>query len=228
MLTMVNQVRAGVGSPPLRLSTELSKAAQDYSQVQADRRVMGHSVDGTDFSDRIKQKSYNGFPTAENVGEGYDSVADVVKGWIASPGHFKNLISPESTEVGLGVATAADGTQYWTQDFGKGNSGSFQPPTSTPAPKAAPVTKSVAPKAPVTVKPAPVTVKPTPVKPTYQKPKSAYGSTPAPVHTEAPKVSPISEESNATETESAYESDYTGSSALLLPVMTLLACVNLL
>ena len=49
MLDLVNKVRSTSGRQPLRLSTQLSDAAQKYSQVQASRNTMGHSVDGTSF-----------------------------------------------------------------------------------------------------------------------------------------------------------------------------------
>eukprot|EP00834_Sanchytrium_tribonematis_P000935 NODE_19_length_47148_cov_1.447810.p26 type:complete len:236 gc:universal NODE_19_length_47148_cov_1.447810:12874-12167(-) len=118
MLSMVNKLREGLGRKPLTLSSELNDSAQKYSEVQASRNTMGHSVDSTTFEDRIHSARYPGRATAENVGEGYSDVISVVKGWIASPGHFQNLISENSNQVGLGYATSASGVQYWTQDFG--------------------------------------------------------------------------------------------------------------
>jgi uncharacterized protein YkwD len=43
----------------------------------------------------------------------------VVAGWLASPGHCVNILSPDFTEIGVGLATV-DGSPYgvyWTQDF---------------------------------------------------------------------------------------------------------------
>eukprot|EP00834_Sanchytrium_tribonematis_P003945 NODE_172_length_14331_cov_0.709177.p10 type:complete len:247 gc:universal NODE_172_length_14331_cov_0.709177:10508-9768(-) len=121
MLSMVNGLRAANGLSPLSLSPELCSAASQYSQVQADRDEMGHSVDGTDFGKRIENQGYNGFPTAENVGEGYNSIQDVVNGWLGDEGHRANILSSSSNQIGIGYAKSSSGRLYWTQDFGKGN-----------------------------------------------------------------------------------------------------------
>ena len=120
-LDMVNKVRQQMGAAPLRISQTLNSVAEKYADVMASRNTMGHSVDGTIFSHRIKSGGYPGKRLAENVGEGYKTLADVIKGWIASPGHLKNLINPAYTEFGIGVSMSADGRLYWSQEFGDSN-----------------------------------------------------------------------------------------------------------
>jgi uncharacterized protein YkwD len=44
---------------------------------------------------------------------------EVADGWINSPGHKANILNCGSVAVGVGLAYKADGTPYWTQDFGR-------------------------------------------------------------------------------------------------------------
>src|ERR1700730_10207114 len=39
--------------------------------------------------------------------------------WKKSPGHRKNMLDPDSTEIGVGVARSKDGKYYAVQDFGR-------------------------------------------------------------------------------------------------------------
>ena len=41
---------------------------------------------------------------------------------MASPGHRANILNPAYRDVGLAESFAADGTPYWTQDFGAAGS----------------------------------------------------------------------------------------------------------
>ena len=134
-LKMVNQIRQKFGIPPLRISGTLNSVASRYAGIMASRNAMGHSVDGSRFDNRIKSSGYKGSKLAENVGEGYQSIVAVIKGWIASPGHFKNLINPAYTEVGIGMAVGRGGKLFWSQEFGDGrsSSGPVQKPYSRPS-----------------------------------------------------------------------------------------------
>jgi len=44
----------------------------------------------------------------------------VVDGWMASPGHCANIMSPSfrATGIGYGFSAAAAYRHYWTQTFG--------------------------------------------------------------------------------------------------------------
>ncbi len=41
----------------------------------------------------------------------------VVKGWMSSPDHRANILSPDFTETGIGVAYSSNGETYVTEDF---------------------------------------------------------------------------------------------------------------
>ena len=48
---------------------------------------------------------------------GYPDAASVMDGWMNSPGHRANILSANVTQIGVGLAYAADGSPYWTMDF---------------------------------------------------------------------------------------------------------------
>ncbi len=37
-----------------------------------------------------------------------------MRSWMNSPGHRANILTGRFTEIGIGPATSADGTRYWT------------------------------------------------------------------------------------------------------------------
>lgn len=50
----------------------------------------------------------------ENIAAGQQSPQQVVKGWLNSEGHRKNILDPNVTHIGIGYDK--DGN-YWTQVF---------------------------------------------------------------------------------------------------------------
>lgn len=123
MLAAVNAVRADAGVPPLRPCAALRRAAQDYAMVMASRDHFGHvGPDGRAPGDRIRSQGYAWKAVAENIAAGQVSIDEVMAAWIASPGHYANLISPAVRHVGLGYAGSSGSTYgaYWVQEFGRG------------------------------------------------------------------------------------------------------------
>ena len=58
----------------------------------------------------------------ENIAAGQGEPADVVAGWLASPGHCANIMSPDFAEMGAAYALRPGSTRaiWWTQTFGRG------------------------------------------------------------------------------------------------------------
>jgi uncharacterized protein YkwD len=121
VLELTNGERQKAGLRPLTLSPELNDAAQNYSQVLATSGCFEHTCGPvTNFADRDRQAGYTGWlALAENIAEGYATPETVVTGWMNSAGHRANILSPEYTEMGIGLVNGT-GTfdTYWTQEFG--------------------------------------------------------------------------------------------------------------
>jgi uncharacterized protein YkwD len=56
---------------------------------------------------------------AENVAAGVERPADTLAQWLDSPGHCRELMSPTSTDTGIGYAYSTTSTyrHFWAQDF---------------------------------------------------------------------------------------------------------------
>ena len=123
MLNLVNQARSrgcmcGVKKMqpvgPLVWSEQLETAADKHSKDMDKHRFMSHDgSDRSNFSARITRAGFKWTSCAENIAEGYETVEQVVDGWLNSPPHCKNLMDPWSKFIG-----AARAGSFWTQDFG--------------------------------------------------------------------------------------------------------------
>jgi uncharacterized protein YkwD len=118
-LSKINAYRAGKGLRKLRVSIALTRASIAHSKDMAATNVLRHeSSDGTLTFDRIKHFYNHNTSMAENVASGYTTGADVFTGWRNSPEHNSNMISTALSVIGIAREAAADGTMYWTTDFG--------------------------------------------------------------------------------------------------------------
>jgi uncharacterized protein YkwD len=115
---LVNRYRRARGATPLVLDARIGEQARRHSVAMANGSTpVGHRG----FDDRVQalRRVMACRRSAENVGmnHGYrDPASQVVRGWIESEGHRKNIEGPyEST--GIGVVSDAAGTIYFTQIF---------------------------------------------------------------------------------------------------------------
>jgi uncharacterized protein YkwD len=77
---------------------------------------------GANFSGRISAVGFNWSSVGENIATGFRTPAAVVRGWMGSPGHCRNILTPTFLDLGVGVSKrgvpGAGGAGTWTQDFG--------------------------------------------------------------------------------------------------------------
>jgi uncharacterized protein YkwD len=121
VLELTNAARLEAGLPPLAISDELENAAQSYSQVLASSGCFGHTCGAVpNFIDRDALSGYTGWVAlGENVAAGYATPESVVAGWLASPAHRANILSPDFSEIGIGMATPQTRSgPYWAEEFG--------------------------------------------------------------------------------------------------------------
>ncbi|WP_148640081.1 CAP domain-containing protein [Aureimonas sp. AU20] len=117
-LKLVNDFRARNGLKPLRINEKLMQAAQWQTAAMAERNKMDHQVAGA-LPGRVARFGYDWSTVAENIARNYSDYGAAMVGWINSPGHRKNLLNPNVTEMGFaGGRLSEGGPTYWTQIFG--------------------------------------------------------------------------------------------------------------
>jgi len=108
--------------PPLTLSAMLNRAALIHSQDMAKNDFFEHEgSDGSKVGDRTARVGYRWRGVAENIAIGAETAEIVVDGWLKSPGHCVNIMSPDYTELGIAYVTDPKSKPgiYWTQVFGR-------------------------------------------------------------------------------------------------------------
>ncbi|MGH3611298.1 MAG: CAP domain-containing protein [Pseudonocardia sp.] len=111
-----NAARARTGCPALTIDARLTAAAQAHSADMARNDYFEHtSLDGRTFIDRIRAAGYPS-PGAENIAYGHSTAADVVKAWMRSPSHRRNILDCSLIKIGVGFDRRGN---YWTQNFGR-------------------------------------------------------------------------------------------------------------
>lgn len=76
---------------------------------------------GSDFSARLTAVGYVWSSAGENIATGFATPRQVVRAWMGSPGHCRNILDPTFADVGTGVNSHRLGRyapSTWTQDFG--------------------------------------------------------------------------------------------------------------
>ncbi|MFG1941728.1 CAP domain-containing protein [Nonomuraea sp. NPDC048826] len=118
VVRLTNAARAKNGCRPLKTDARLTRAARTHSMEMARSGQFTHeSPDGASPWDRMERAGYhNG--TAENIGRGYASAQEAVRGWLASPDHRRNMLNCDFNAIGVGVVSGPGGP-WWTQDFGR-------------------------------------------------------------------------------------------------------------
>ncbi len=121
VLSLINIERARVGVSPLTLNEDLTAAAEDFACTLAAEDFFAHihPVTGEGPGDRASAAGYAFFAVGENLAAGQTTAADAVEGWMDSPEHRDNLLSPEWTETGIGVRGGGTYGIYWVQEFGR-------------------------------------------------------------------------------------------------------------
>ena len=124
MLRLTNDARREARRPPLRLETHLVACAQRYAELMLQRSHYGHhDPDGGTVRERSAAAGYASYSAlGENIAQGQFTVSEVMEGWMNSPGHRENLLSPMFTEVGFGVAFGHNDAGWqvlWVQCFGR-------------------------------------------------------------------------------------------------------------
>lgn len=120
LLDLTNAERAERKLPPLKASPTLFKVARAHSANMAKQGKMVHDLDGKTPFDRIKGAGYRYSYAGENIAAGDGlPLTDVMKAWMDSKVHRDNILEPQFSELGLGLAINDKNQVYYTQIFAK-------------------------------------------------------------------------------------------------------------
>lgn len=122
VLEITNQARAQARTcgtkqmpavPPLTWDDRLAAAAQSHSQDMVTNQFFDHrGSNGSSVGQRVRQQGYQGSAVGENISKGHSTAREVVDGWLRSPGHCNNIMSPDFSQLGVGLIG-----NTWTQVF---------------------------------------------------------------------------------------------------------------
>lgn len=107
-------------APPLTLSAVLTRAALKHAQDMAAHSHFEHTgTDGSTPAQRAEKAGYSWLAVAENIAAGARTADEVMEGWLNSPGHCSNLMSPIYTQMGIAYAVDPKSKAgiYWAQEF---------------------------------------------------------------------------------------------------------------
>lgn len=132
---LVNRERTRRGLPALQESRLLDRSAQGWSDKMV---AIDQFTHGLDFAARLAAVGFDWSFAGENIATGFGTPADVVRAWMASSGHCRNILDPHFSRVGTGInrhaiAVLGTGPGTWTQDFAL--PASAQPPSGNHGPQ---------------------------------------------------------------------------------------------
>lgn len=129
MLDLVNRDRSDPSTAqetrgrarPLQWDGRLAEVARLHSEEMARVGFFSHEgMDGSDPSNRVSRSGVQWRSTGENIAKCRD-VAEAEENFMDEPrfrqNHRGNILNPEYTHIGIGIARGPDGTLYITQEF---------------------------------------------------------------------------------------------------------------
>ncbi|MDQ0226822.1 cell wall-binding repeat-containing protein [Metabacillus niabensis] len=114
---ITNAYRVRYGKQPLTWDSKAGLTARNHSQDMINRSFFDHeNPDGEWPIDRMLADDIDLSVAGENIAAGYFDPIEVHDGWVNSLGHRVNLLEPEYSHLGVGVAID-DTYVYYTQNF---------------------------------------------------------------------------------------------------------------
>lgn len=126
IIKYINQIRANAqicGEKPYQpaqavsWNVKLFNAAQAHSRDMAANNFFSHlGSNDSNVSARVANQEYQWNAVAENISGGTDTPEQTLESWMASPGHCRNLMNPQYSEIGMSCAVNVTSEYgiYWT------------------------------------------------------------------------------------------------------------------
>jgi uncharacterized protein YkwD len=114
ILDLVNVIRYRYRIPQLTWNNQAAQVARGHSQDMETHDFFDHvsATTGLDPFERLKQAGVQYRMAGENIAAGYPDAIEAYESWMNSPGHRKNILEKEFTQLGVGVSS-----DYYTQTF---------------------------------------------------------------------------------------------------------------
>lgn len=116
LLNAHNAERQRAGAGALTIDSRLNAAAQKHSVWMANSQQLDHVSPSGSAKDRMKAEGYQPKDWGENIGQGARNTGEIMRAWLGSPGHARNIRDPDFTQVGFGVVNGRNGP-WWTVVF---------------------------------------------------------------------------------------------------------------
>jgi len=118
VVQLINIERKKAGLQPLTSNWELARVARYKSADMRDRNYFAHQSPtyGSPF-DMIQAFGLSYRYAGENIAAGQSTSKEVVTAWMNSSGHRSNILNPNFTKIGVGLAKGGAYSYYWTQMF---------------------------------------------------------------------------------------------------------------
>jgi uncharacterized protein YkwD len=127
-VTQINAIRASArycggisfaATSALAGSAKLESAAVQHVQHMKSTDTLSHTGSAnSSIGQRVSDAGYVWSTVGENIASGYETLADVLQGWVESPGHCANLMSPNFSDVGI-AQSAGGADSYWALTLAK-------------------------------------------------------------------------------------------------------------
>lgn len=104
LIKLTNKERLKNNLEPLSASPILEKAAKNKADDLLNGQYFSHtSPNGKNFAEWIKEADYQYIYAGENLAMDFITSEGVVKAWMESAGHKKNILSPNYNELAIAV-----------------------------------------------------------------------------------------------------------------------------
>jgi uncharacterized protein YkwD len=114
---LVNVEREIQSLPALTFSDTMADVAYDHALDMDVRGFFDHvNPDGDGPGERLAARGLSYTVVAENIATGDLTAGGVMSVWMGSAEHRANILSPQVTQIGVGVHKTATGT-WWVQVF---------------------------------------------------------------------------------------------------------------
>ncbi|OLS39184.1 SCP-like extracellular protein [Bacillus sp. MRMR6] len=115
VIDLTNAERSKNGLPALKADAQLNGVAQKKSVDMQQNNYFSHTSPtyGSPF-DMMRDMGVSYKTAGENIAQGQRTPQEVVKAWMNSEGHKKNILSKNFTHIGVGYDKTG---HHWTQMF---------------------------------------------------------------------------------------------------------------